>query len=130
MKLLLPLGYLWALPNTLLGLALAAVYASGLRWVGGCIEASCAEVPGGQWVGAQTHGWLILMRRDMMLDHLKRLRVHEHVHVTHQMILGILFYPAYGAHYAWNRIVLKMDHMTAYRNVWSERLAYKAEAKA
>jgi hypothetical protein len=70
------------------------------------------------------------MRKDILPDYLRRLRVHEHTHVVHQMILGILFYPAYGAHYLWNRIVLSMDHMTAYRNVWSERLAYAAEERA
>ncbi len=103
------LGYLWALPNTLLGLLLAPMAAAGRgRWqvVDGVLEAS------GPWIAkllllrsatgfgieAITLGHVVLGRDPDCLD---RCRAHEQVHVRQYARWGPLFLPAYGLSSLW-----------------------------
>jgi hypothetical protein len=96
-----PAGYLWALPNTLLGLAiLPPALLSGGR---ARIERGAVEIHGGfaAWflrklcrgAGAMTLGHVILGQDRGILD---RARDHEHVHVRQYMCWGPLFLPLYG----------------------------------
>ncbi len=96
-----PLGYVWALPNTLLGVAcLPLVILSGGRvrfqWgamelYGGFAAWFLRNIAGG--AGAMTLGHVILARDRPMLDFTRN---HEHVHVFQYMCWGPFFLPAYG----------------------------------
>jgi hypothetical protein len=94
-------GYLWALPNTLLGLAcLPLVIMTGGR---ARTERGVLELYGGfaAWflrticrgASAMTLGHVILGRDRAALD---RTRDHEHVHVGQYMWWGPFFLPMYG----------------------------------
>ncbi len=95
-----PLGYLWALPNTLLGIAFLplTVFSGGrmrlhrgvLEMYGGAAAWFLRTVCGG--VGAMTLGHVILARDRRMLDYTRN---HEHVHVGQYMRWGPLFIPVY-----------------------------------
>ena len=95
-----PLGYLWALPNTLLGacflpLALlsggrARVRRGALEIYGGFVAWYLRKACGG--AGSMTLGHVILSRDRAMLDYT---RDHEHVHVAQYMRWGPFFIPAY-----------------------------------
>jgi hypothetical protein len=96
-----PLGYLWALPNTLLGVAcLPLVVMSGGR---ARFERGALELYGGfaAWflrnvargAGAMTLGHVILGRDRAMLDWTRN---HEHVHVGQYMRWGPFFLIIYG----------------------------------
>lgn len=96
-----PFGYLWALPNTLLGLAcLPLVIVTGGR---ARYERGVLELYGGfaAWflrticrdAGAMTLGHVILGRDRATLDWT---RDHEHVHVGQYMWWGPFFLPMYG----------------------------------
>jgi hypothetical protein len=99
-----PLGYLWAAPNTLLGLVfvgLALASCGRVARVGSAIEAH------GGWVGrllahavpvrggadALTLGHVVLGQNP---DSLERQRAHERVHVRQCERWGPLFLPAYA----------------------------------
>ena len=94
------LGYLWALPNTLLGLAclpLALLSGGRARYERGVIE-----IHGGfaEWflrrvcgASAMTLGHVILGRDRAALD---RTRDHEHVHVEQYTRWGPFFLPMYA----------------------------------
>jgi hypothetical protein len=97
---LLPMGYTWALPNTVLGLCfapLALLSGGGVRAQRGAIE-----VYGGlarfflrkccRGAGAMTLGHVILGQDRGMLDHTRN---HEHVHVAQYMRWGPFFLPMY-----------------------------------
>jgi hypothetical protein len=110
-RLLLPLLYLWALPNTLLGLAfvpLALATGGRVRVVRGCVEVHGGFVA---WflrrglpvlgpAAAMTLGHVILGRDR---DCLETSRDHEHVHVCQYERWGPAMLPAYflGAFRAW-----------------------------
>lgn len=96
-----PFGYLWALPNTIIGLAcLPPTLMTGGR---ARVKRGVIEVYGGfaSWVlrkvcggaGAMTLGHVILGRDRAMLDYT---RDHEHVHVGQYMRWGPLFLIMYG----------------------------------
>ncbi|MBA4062303.1 MAG: hypothetical protein C0501_01090 [Isosphaera sp.] len=96
-----PLGYLWALPNTVLGVfCLPPTLLSGGRVR---FERGAMEVYGGfaAWflrrvcggVGAMTLGHVILAQKR---DDLNFTRDHEHVHVGQYMRWGPFFLPMYG----------------------------------
>ena len=103
------LGYLLALPHTLVGLLLALVYRSReWRWSDGCLECIAGSkdrrtrIWGQPW--AQTHGFLIIYDCEAHRE-TPWLRVHERVHVF-QGFVGSVFFPiAYGvcftAHFVW-----------------------------
>lgn len=96
-----PLGYLWASPNTLLGLTLLPfVLMSGgrarfqwgvLELYGGFAAWFLRTAAGG--AGAMTLGHVIVARDRRMLDYTRN---HEHVHVGQYMRCGPLFLPLYG----------------------------------
>lgn len=98
-------AYLWALPNTVLGLMLAPVALA----TGGRVRRVCGalEIYGGgvAWLlrravplaggaAALTLGHVVLGRTARVLD---RCRAHEHVHVRQYERWGPLFIPAYLA---------------------------------
>jgi hypothetical protein len=96
-----PLGYTWALPNTLLGLCFfmpALVSGGGVR-----LERGAVEIYGGftRWflrrvcrgAAAMTLGHVILGRDRDALDFTRN---HEHVHVGQYMRWGPFFLPAYA----------------------------------
>ena len=94
------LGYIWAAPNSLLGLSLGGIGLSG----GGNVEChrGCLEFSGGMvtWllrrgvrnISAMTLGHTILGQHP---DALTRARDHEQVHVRQYERWGPLFLPAY-----------------------------------
>lgn len=96
-----PLGYTWALPNTLLGACFvvpALLSGGGVRF-----ERGAMEIHGGlaRWflcriargAGAMTLGHVILGQDRGCLDHTRN---HEHVHVGQYMRWGPFFLPAYA----------------------------------
>lgn len=96
-----PLGYTWALPNTVLGTCfapLALVSGGGVRF-----ERGAMEIHGGfaRWflrrvargASAMTLGHVILGQDRWALDWT---RDHEHVHVRQYMRWGPFFLPAYA----------------------------------
>lgn len=100
-RLLLPLGYTWALPNTLLGacfLPLTLLSGGGVRF-----ERGAMELHGGfaRWflravargASAMTLGHVILGQDRWCLD---CTRDHEHVHVSQYVQWGPLFLPVYA----------------------------------
>lgn len=126
------LVYLWALPNTLLGLALAllALPAGRLRRVGGVLEAEgplLARVlywltrPAGG-ARALTLGHVILGRNRRCLDHC---RAHEHVHVRQYERWGPFFLPAYLA----ASLIARLRGGDHYRDNAFEREAFGEDAK-
>lgn len=115
------LRYLWALPNTALGMLVVGLsLASGGR-VKRC--RGCVEVEGGfaRWLldhrwfraAALTLGHVILGRDDRCLD---RCRDHEHGHVRQAERWGPFFLPAYALASLW--AVLRGGHY--YRDNWFE----------
>ena len=95
-----PIGYLWALPNTLLGACFVpfALLSGGrlrmkrgvLELYGGFVAWYLRKACGG--AGSMTLGHVILSRDRAMLDYT---RDHEHVHVGQFMRWGPLFIPVY-----------------------------------
>ncbi len=127
------IGYLLALPHTLIGLILAVIYrCRNFAWNDGCLEATAGVLPGGgtriwgrPW--AQTHGWLIIYDNE---EHRARasLRVHERCHVVQAFIGGPLYMIAYGFCFAWIFALLGFkDWKTAYRKNPFEDQAYDRE---
>ena len=106
------LAYLWALPITLLGLALAllALFGGGARRVDGVLEVHGGAIP---WFLRYCLPWSggfvamnlghVVVGRD--LEWLARTRAHERVHVAQCERWGPFFVPAYlGASlWAWLR---------------------------
>ena len=94
--------YLWAGPNTLLGLALGVVgvlFGATLRRhqgvveiFGGRIGAALARLPQPLGFSAMTLGHVILA---VDRSALVQLRQHEHVHVRQYERFGALFFPLY-----------------------------------
>lgn len=96
-----PFGYVWASPNTMLGLAilpLVLLSRGRARFHRGVLELHSGfaawflrNVAGG--AGAMTLGHVIVARDRRMLEFT---REHEHVHVGQYMVWGPLFLPMYG----------------------------------
>lgn len=97
---LYPLGYTWAMPNTLIGLTfipLALLSGGGFQ-----VRRGAVDVYGGvvQWflltfcrgAGAMTLGHVIIAQDKYWLD---RTHNHEHVHVAQYMRWGPFFLPMY-----------------------------------
>ena len=95
-----PLGYTWALPNTLLGLCFlplalasggrARVHRGAMEIYGGFVAWYLRKVCGG--AGSMTLGHVIISRNRAMLDYT---RDHEHVHIGQCMRWGPLFIAMY-----------------------------------
>jgi hypothetical protein len=124
--------YLWASPNTALGLLFAASaipVADGLRAVDGVLEAHspliafllrrCTLLRGG--AAAITLGHVVLGHD---LDALRVSREHEHVHVRQYERWGPFFIPAYLAASVWAFV----NGRGAYAGNRFEREAWRHEA--
>jgi hypothetical protein len=123
--------YLWALPNTLLGLLLVlpvVVTRGSVRVVDGvlelhgwflsCMLRGCVAIPGG--AAAMTLGHVVLARDERSLCATRR---HERVHVRQCELWGPAFIPAYLAAAAWGFITGR----GAYRGNYFERQAFQEE---
>jgi hypothetical protein len=92
------LGFVWSLPNTLLGLALGALTFQAPRIHGGVIVFD-RRARGITWLLAKMHrtamtiGFVIVSARPLE----GRLLAHERHHVRQSMMLGPLFVPLYVA---------------------------------
>ncbi|MEX0743200.1 MAG: hypothetical protein WD248_02460 [Actinomycetota bacterium] len=90
------LGFVWSLPNTLLGLALGALTFQTPRILGGAIVFDRSE-RGVTWLLARMHrtamtvGFVIVSARPLE----GRLLAHERHHVRQSMVWGPLFVPVY-----------------------------------
>lgn len=96
------LGYLLALPMTLIGIAAALILgARRFAWVSGVIE---CVTPRLGWAAAMTFGQVV-MYRDPYLKTIGELAVHERTHVVQGFVLGPLQPILYGVFfaYAWAR---------------------------
>ncbi len=101
--------YLWALPNTLIGMLLvaAALRGGGMRVVGGVLEVHGPVVaailrrgvPLAGGAAAITFGHVVAAHNRDMLD---ATRLHERVHVWQCECWGPLFIPAYLVASAWS----------------------------
>lgn len=122
------LGYALALPHSLVGMLLALVYyrPAAIRWNEGCLEVIATRtLIGGKWVGAQTHGWVIVYRDwDQARD--RDLRVHERVHVVQALVLGPLFPLLYGLGWLME-YARERDWRAAYYECWAEKQAYRIQ---
>ena len=127
------LRYLWASPNTALGLGVALL----TRLTGGSVEVhtGVVEVSGGLagWVlrygtlqkggvAAMTLGHVVLARDRRTQE---ACRVHERVHVEQYGRWGPFFLPAYLLASAW--ALLRGEN--AYRGNGFEKVAYRIEAE-
>jgi hypothetical protein len=133
-------GYLWALPATLIGLALALPNgARRPRWSDGCLELEARRMIGRPL--AQTWGWLIFYT--VSIDDAPaigfrdnyRLRAHERAHVVQGFVGGPLFLIAYAACFVWLYLARLDDELEwrdwrpAYRAIPFERWARAAEKR-
>jgi hypothetical protein len=121
-------SYVWASPNTLLGLVAGAFVlflGGGVRRIGGVAEfhggilgrliaSPAAHCP----FRATTLGHVILGTDEATLD---CARTHEHVHVRQYEQWGPFFLPAYLASSAWQLVCGRR----CYRDNWFERQAYE-----
>jgi hypothetical protein len=99
-----PLGVLWALPVTLVGIAFAiaglltggriAFVAGAIEAYGGIIRRALARVPIGGGAGALTLGHVVLGTNARQLE---MSRSHERVHVMQYERWGLAFPVAYAA---------------------------------
>jgi hypothetical protein len=123
---LYPLGYIWALPNTLLGacfLPLALVTGGRVRF-----ERGAMEIHGGfaKWflrrlaggASAMTLGHVILGQNRACLNWTRN---HEHVHVGQYMRWGPFMLPAY----ALSSFLCWCRGRNPYFDNWFEKSAYK-----
>ncbi len=123
------LRYLWAVPYTLVGLALGVVavlfgatmrrYHGAVEVYGGRVGALLARVPQPFAFSAMTLGHVILAVDRSALAQLRR---HEHVHVRQYERWGPLFVPAYLL----SSLVQLLRGRNPYRENHFERQAYAA----
>lgn len=123
--------YLWAAPNTVLGLVLGAVgVLFGARWwirhgvvevFGGRIGRAIAKLPPTLGFSAMTLGHVILA---VDRSTLAQLRTHEHVHVRQYERWGPLFLPAYLS----SSLLQMLLGRDPYRENHFERQAFDAVA--
>lgn len=126
-------GYVWAFPQTLIGLLVAIYYwPSQWRWSQGCLEAVAREKKNGDTSmfgqpAGQTWGWLIFYSDSSHMQFHSGLRVHERVHVYQAFIGGPLFTLAYALHWLILMPMCKFNWYDAYMKVWAERMAYRIQ---
>lgn len=130
-KVLRFLGYAWSLPNSLIGFVLMVTWylPKSVRWKDGALEVVIRRksLIGGEWVGAQTYGWVIFCKNEKQRDR-PDLAVHERVHVRDAMVFGIFFLLMYGLCFLYEWRKLDFENWTeAYRSNWWEARAYAAE---
>jgi hypothetical protein len=120
-----PLGYLWTLPNTLVGFCfLPFTLLSGgrvrfsrgaMELYGGFVAWYLRKLCGG--VGSMTLGHVILSRDRAMLDYTRN---HEHVHVGQYTRWGPFFIPMYVI----SSLLCKWKGLNPYFENRFERVAY------
>lgn len=126
-------AYLWAAPNTGLGLG-AGLLVLGLggrvsvvrgvaEFHGGRLGRLLARLPHPLCFGAMTLGHVVVGIDEHQLV---VLRAHEHAHVRQYERWGVLFLPAYAASSAWQVLCGRGVH----RDNFFERQARAAEARA
>jgi len=126
-------AYLWAAPNTVLGLV-AGLLVLGFggrvdvvrgvaEFHGGLLGRTLAGLPGPCRFGAMTLGHVVL---GVDARQLAALRAHEHAHVCQYERWGALFLPAYAASSVWQFARGRGAH----RDNHFERQARAAEARA
>lgn len=124
------IAYVWAAPNTALGILLGLVMlglGGGVRVVAGVFEFQggrvgrfFASLPGSFCFGAVTLGHVIL---GTCHNEIAALREHEYVHVRQYEQWGVFFLPAYALSSAW-----EVAHgRCGYRSNFFERQAYAVE---
>lgn len=128
------IGYLWAMPNTLLGLLFALMYLPrGCRWRNGVLEFTRTRwMVGDPW--AQTWGWIVFYADDRA-DADIPLRIHERVHVRQGMRGGVFFLLAYGLCFLWYYIRPPVGKagkrwFRAYMAIPFEKTAYRCQGYA
>ena len=99
-RLLLILGFLWALPATVVGLLLAALSLGRGQWRNGALWVEANRGLGALVArrgspGATTFGSVVLLWHPERLS--PALEAHELVHVDQYRLLGVLFFPLYLA---------------------------------
>lgn len=98
-------GYLWSLPNVILGLLFCIYYRPrSWGWHQGVLTCVAPKERVVGHPGAQTWGWLVIYTHSSYLtsDSAADLRVHEYTHVVQGFIGGPLFMLAYGASFLIN----------------------------
>ncbi len=120
-------AYVWASPNSLVGLALGLLMSLGgartrrvrgvLEFSGGVFGAAVAHPAAGIPFRAITLGHVILGADAAALE---TAREHEHVHVRQYESWGPLFLPAYAASSLWQFV----RGRRCYRDNWFERQAF------
>jgi hypothetical protein len=125
--LLTKLAYIWAAPNTLVGLAVGLVSMLGgtrmqvvagvVEFYGGPISWLLERVPLAGGALAMTLGHVVWGQTSAALD---VTRQHEHVHVRQYAMWGPLFLPAYAA----ASLIAWITGGRPYRDNWFERQAY------
>lgn len=135
MLLLRSLGYLWSLPNTLIGLLLLPLYwPRHIEWSEGCLEVVAGEHKDGSTriffkPSGQTFGWLIFYATEEKRQKAS-LRVHERVHVTQAFWGGLLFAVTYLLCFAWSYTRNGFrDWYSAYMRNPFEIQAYRIQAE-
>jgi hypothetical protein len=146
-------GYVWALPNTLIGVCLTLWHMRDLiwgsdwydprtwynpfRWRDGCLEAAMYSLPGGETILGQTWGWLVLYKHGNR--HPGPIAAHERVHVVQSFLFGPLFLVLYPLWFYWlvrlmprirpllNPVVRIQSDYDLYRTIPFESQAYKLE---
>ncbi len=125
------LRYLWALPNSVIGLAVGCAGLLGggrVRVVDGTLEIHGVAiawllrrlVPIGGGAAAITLGHVVLGRSEHSLE---RCRAHERIHVRQYERWGLLFLPAYFV----SSLVALLKGADPYRDNRFEREAFEAE---
>jgi hypothetical protein len=100
------LGHLWAVPNTLAGLAIGLACATFAGWDGTCLRfVSRPSGPTAAFfrrfgMAAFTWGAVVVVATPSHLERPRLLR-HERRHVTQQLVFGPLMLPAYGLASLW-----------------------------
>src|SRR5690349_19029468 len=115
-KLLYAIGFIWALPGTIIGAVLQFIYGiNGRRKFNesGVLEVRVKRILP-KFAAAQTWGVIVFSRIPF-----KYVRTHEYAHVLQWMIWGPLFLPAYVLASLWSRI----KYGNWYEDNWYERRA-------
>ena len=111
------LGYLWSLPNTLIGLLLIIFYRpKSVRWSDGCLEMVAGRPIWGGAI-AQTWGWVIWYAEG--IREVEAVRVHERRHVRQSFIFGVFFLVIYVLHFAYLYLFVAEDN-PPYRTRWDD----------
>jgi len=78
------------------------------------------------WVGGITIFPFIFLMEKFREN--KVIQIHERIHIWQQAeCLLIFFLLIYHGHYLWLRLVKKMDHITAYKNICFEKEVYEKQ---